>query len=41
MDQMLCQANNRIARCLLHAGFLLRLLFKPEDQGDMFFQNIG
>jgi hypothetical protein len=26
---------------LLHAGFLLGLLFYPEDRGDMFFQNVG
>jgi hypothetical protein len=25
--------------CLLHAGFLLGLLFSSEDRGDMFFQN--
>jgi hypothetical protein len=25
-----------IAYCLIHAGFLLRLLFNPEDGGDMF-----
>jgi hypothetical protein len=23
------------------AGFLLGLLFNPEDGGDMFFQNVG
>jgi hypothetical protein len=26
---------------LLHAGFLLRLLFSPEDGGDIFFQKVG
>jgi hypothetical protein len=26
---------------LLHAGFLLDLLFDPEDGGDMFLQNVG
>jgi hypothetical protein len=26
---------------LLHAGFLLGLLFDPEDEGDMFVRNIG
>jgi hypothetical protein len=28
------------AWCLLHAGFLLGLLFYPEDKGDMFLQNV-
>jgi hypothetical protein len=26
---------------LLHAGFLLGLLFNPEDGGDMFLRNVG
>jgi hypothetical protein len=26
---------------LLHAGFLLGLLYSPEDEGNMFLQNIG
>jgi hypothetical protein len=29
------------ACCLFHAGFLLGLLFNPEDVGDMFLQNFG
>jgi hypothetical protein len=29
------------ARCLLHAGFLLGLLFNPEDEIDMFLRNVG
>jgi hypothetical protein len=29
------------AYCLLHAGFLLELLFSLEDEGDMFLRNIG
>jgi hypothetical protein len=29
------------AYCLLHAGFLLGILFNPEDGGDMFFRNVG
>jgi hypothetical protein len=29
------------ACCLLHAGFLLGLLFNPEDEGDMFLRNVG
>jgi hypothetical protein len=28
------------ATCLLHAGFLLRLLFNPVDGGDIFSQNV-
>jgi hypothetical protein len=31
----------RFACCLLHAGFLLGLLFYPEDGGDMFLRNVG
>jgi hypothetical protein len=31
----------RLACCLLHTGFLLGLLLKPEDGGDMFFRNVG
>jgi hypothetical protein len=26
---------------LLHAGFLLRLFFDPEDGGDIFLRNVG
>jgi hypothetical protein len=29
------------ACCLLHAGFLLGLLYSPEDRGDVFLPNIG
>jgi hypothetical protein len=29
------------ACCLLHAGFLLGLLFIPEDGSNMFLQNIS
>jgi hypothetical protein len=29
------------ACCLLHAGFLLDLLFDPEDGGDMLLRNVG
>jgi hypothetical protein len=28
------------ACCLLHAGFLLDLLFNPKDGGDMFLRNV-
>jgi hypothetical protein len=27
--------------CLLHAGFLLGLLFDPEDEGEMFLRKLG
>jgi hypothetical protein len=27
--------------CLLHAGFLLGLLFNLKDEGDMFLRNVG
>jgi hypothetical protein len=27
--------------CLLYAGFLVGLLFSPEDGGDMFLQKVG
>jgi hypothetical protein len=30
-----------VACCLLCAGFLLGLLFNPEDEGNMFFQTVG
>jgi hypothetical protein len=29
------------SKALLHAGFLLDLLFKLEDAGDMFLVNVG
>jgi hypothetical protein len=34
-------ANTASASHLLHADFLLHLLFNPEDGGDMFLQNVG
>jgi hypothetical protein len=30
-----------IACFFLHAGFLLRLLFDPENGDDMFFRDVG
>jgi hypothetical protein len=30
-----------LASCLLHVGFLLVLLYNPEDGGDMFLRNCG
>jgi hypothetical protein len=29
------------AYCLFHAGFLLGLLFNPDDRGEMCFRNIN
>jgi hypothetical protein len=33
--------ESRTGCYLLHAGFMLGLLFNREDGGDMFFPNIG
>jgi hypothetical protein len=33
--------TNLSSSCLLQAGFLLILLYNPEDDTDMFLQNIG
>jgi hypothetical protein len=35
------QTASNAACCLLHAGFLLGLLFSPYDGGDMLLQNAG
>jgi hypothetical protein len=32
---------SRQTHCLLHADFLLSLLFDPEDGGDMCLRNVG
>jgi hypothetical protein len=29
-------AEDKTSSCLIHAGFLLRLIFNPEDRGEMF-----
>jgi hypothetical protein len=34
------QCQSQLATCF-HAGFLLSLLFEPEDHGDMFLRNVG
>jgi hypothetical protein len=31
----------KVNQALLLAGFLLSVLFNPENRGDMFLQNIG
>jgi hypothetical protein len=33
--------ESSFASCLLHAGFLLGLLFRPEDQDNILLQNAG
>jgi hypothetical protein len=33
--------QSSFACCLLHAGFLLGLIFNPEDGGDMILRNVG
>jgi hypothetical protein len=35
------QAEQETTNCLLHAGFLLGLLFDPEDEGDMLVWKVG
>jgi hypothetical protein len=35
------QTSMKQACCLLHAGLLLDLLFNPEDEGNVFLQNIN
>jgi hypothetical protein len=35
------EGKQRFACCLLHAGFLLGLLFSPENGGDMFLRNLS
>jgi hypothetical protein len=40
-DIIPCSLSKDILACyLLHAGFLLRLFFDPEDGGKMFLQNV-
>jgi hypothetical protein len=38
--KLLCLKTS-FACCLLHAGYLLGLLFNTEDGGDMFLRNFG
>jgi hypothetical protein len=33
--------ETHLACCLLHADFLLGLLFDHQDEGDSFFQNVS
>jgi hypothetical protein len=35
------ESKKTVVCCLLHADFLLGLIFDPEDRGDMFYQNVG
>jgi hypothetical protein len=35
------RVKQSFARCLLHAGFFLGVLFNPEDGGYMFLWNFG
>jgi hypothetical protein len=38
---MFVQSKHSFAYHLLHAGFLLGLLFNTDDKGDMFLRNVG
>jgi hypothetical protein len=41
MKQAASKGETSKACCLHHYDFLLGLLFKPEDGGDIFLQNIS
>jgi hypothetical protein len=36
-----CGGTSTSACCLLHSGFLLDLLFNPEDRGNIFLRKVG
>jgi hypothetical protein len=40
-DQHEAVSKQSSAYCLLHAGFLLELLFGPEDEDYIIFRNVG
>jgi hypothetical protein len=40
VEEQAKQENKPFTCSLLHAGFLLGLLFNPEDGGDMFLRSV-
>jgi hypothetical protein len=35
------KVNKALLATCFHAGFFFRLFFDPEDEGDMFLENVG